>query len=271
MVRRLLAMAVFFAVSAVAVLAQTLEKARLLYTNGLYEEAKKEAVAIAVSSAPEGERAAALNLLGSIAIEEGKYEAAIANWSELVAKYPGTADAAEAEAKLPLARRLATVPPSPLQTVVTLKSAPAAEERLEEGTVLIAGSAPEAPEYADQAVLEFMNLLASKGVKVRNAFTGRAGTPGMTRVEEYSLPNILADAGKIGATSVLYVFIHFKGMENMRVECYSPEGKKLWSEKVSASMGLGPSGMTEGFIKRMSPKIAKRVGQQGLPSGRQRE
>jgi len=271
MVRRLLAVAALFALAAGAARAQSLEKAKLLYTNRLYDEAKKEAVAIAVSSAPAEEKAAALNLLGSIAIDEGLYDAAVSNWSELVAKYPGTASAAEAEAKLPLAKRLAAAPPPPPETVVTLKPAPVAKERLEEGTVLLAGSAPEAPEYADQAVLEFMNLLASKGVKVQDAFTGRVRAPGMTRVEEFSLPNILAHAGEIGAASVLYVFIHFQGMENMRVECYSPEGKKLWSEKVSASMGASPSGMTAGFIKRMSPKIAKHVGQQGLPANSQRE
>jgi len=245
--------------------AQSLDRAKLLYTNKLYDEAKKELVAVAVSDAPAEQKADALNLLGAIAIDEGNYEAAIANWTELIAKYPGTKAAAEAEAKLPLARKLAETPPLPTSTTVTVQPPPLEDEILEEGTVLVAGSAPEAAEFADQAVLEFMNLLASEGVKVQNAFTGRLAAPGMSRVEAFSLPNLLSYAKKVGAASVLYVFIHFHGMENMRVECYAPDGRKLWSEKVSASLGLGPSGMTAGFIRRMSPKIAAHVGKAGLP------
>lgn len=245
--------------------AQSLDRAKLLYTNKLYDDAKKELVAVAVSDAPIEQKAEALNLLGAIAIDEGNYGAAITNWTELIAKYPGTKAAIEAEAKLPLARKLAEKPPSPNSTTVTVQPAPLEDEVLEAGTVLVAGSAPEAPEFADQAVLEFMNLLASKGVKVQNAFTGRLAVPGMSRVEAFSLPNLLSYAKKVGAASVLYVFIHFHGMENMRVECYASDGRKLWSEKVAASLGLSPSGMTAGFIRRMSPKIAAHVGKEGLP------
>jgi len=245
----------------------SLDKARLLYTNKLYDEAKRELVTIAVSDAPQEERAEALNLLGDIAIEQGHYEAAVTNWTELVAKYPNASAASQAEAKLPLARKLAAtelaVPGT--NTTVTIQAAPVAEKRLSPDTVLVAGSAPEAPEFADQAVLEFMNLLASKGVTVQDAFAGRVASPGMSRMESFSLPNLLSYAKQAGAASVLYVFIHFQGMENMRVECYAPDGRKLWSEKVGASLGLGPSGMTSGFIRRMSPKILAHVGKAGLP------
>jgi len=87
----------------------------------------------------------------------------------------------------------------------------------------------------------------------------------MSRMEAFSLPNLLSYAKQAGAASVLYVFIHFRGMENMRVECYAPDGRKLWSEKVGASLGLGPSGMTAGFIRRMTPKLLEHVGQPCLP------
>lgn len=245
--------------------AQSLDRAKLLYTNKLYDEAKKELIAVALSDAPTEQKADALNLLGAIAVDEGNYEAAISNWTELTAKYPGTKAAAEAEAKLPLARKLAEAPPPPNATPPTIPPPPFGDEAVEEGTVLIAGLAPEAPEFADQAVLEFMNLLASKGVKVQNAFPGRLAAPGMIRVEAFSLPNLLSYAKKVGAASVLYVFIHFQGMENMRVECYAPDGRKFWAEKVGASLGIGPSGMTAGFIRRMNPKIAAHVGKAGLP------
>jgi tetratricopeptide (TPR) repeat protein len=173
MFRTVVSLSLALTVGAVALGAQSLERARLLYTNKLYDEAKKELVAVAVSDAPVEQKADALNLLGAIAIDEGNYEAAIANWTELIAKYPGTKAAIEAEAKLPLARKLAATPPAPASTTVTIQAATVEDEKLEEDMVLVAGSAPEAPEYADQAVLEFMNLLASKGVKAQNAFTGR--------------------------------------------------------------------------------------------------
>jgi tetratricopeptide (TPR) repeat protein len=225
---------------------QSLEKAKLLYSNKLYEDAKRELVAVAVGSGSNEEKAEALNLLGTIAIDEGNYDAAIKNWTEVTVKFPETASAKEAAAKLPLAEKL----------LATQKSDPsvvkAMPEQVSPGTVLVAGSAPEAPEYADQAVLEFMNVLTSKGVRAKNAFPGRT--------VDATLPNLLELANRSGASAVLYVFIHFRGMENMRVECYSADGKKMWEEKVAASLGLSPAGMTEGFVRRMKKKLESHVG-----------
>lgn len=225
---------------------QSLDKAKLLYSNKLYEDAKRELVLIAVGSGPEEDRAEALNLLGSIAIDEGNYDAAVKNWTEATVKFPGTAAAKEAAAKLPLAQKLASAQSS------TPSSGEVALERDLPGTVLVAGSAPESPEYADQAVLEFMNFLTSKGVRAKSAFAGRS--------MDATLPNLLERAGRSGAASVLYVFIHFHGMENMRVECYSADGKRLWDEKVAASLGLSPAGMTESFIRRMKKKLEEHIG-----------
>ena len=229
---------------------QALEKAKLLYSNKLYEDAKRELVAIAVGSGPEEQRAEALNLLGTIAIDEGNYDAAIKNWSEVANRFPETAAAKEATAKLPLAEKLAANQGS---SPTTGEGKP---ERDLPGTVFVAGSAPEAPEYADQAVLELMTFLTSKGVRAKNTFPGRT--------VDATLPNLLERANRVGAASVLYVFIHFQGMENMRVECYS-DGKKSWEEKVAASLGLGPSGMTESFVRRMKKKLEDHVGGPCLP------
>jgi hypothetical protein len=225
---------------------QSLDKARLLYSNKLYEDAKRELVAVAVGTGSDEEKAEALDLLGTIAINEGNYEAAIKNWTDVATKFPGTAPAKEAAAKLPLAERLAATQKSASPVG---KGMP---ERVAPGTVLVAGSAPEAPEYADQAVLEFMNVLAAKGVRAKNAFPGRT--------VDATLPNLLELADQSGANAVLYVFIHFRGMENMRVECYSADGKKMWKEKVAGSLGLSPAGMTEGFVRRMKKKLESHVG-----------
>ena len=224
---------------------QSLDKARLFYSNKLYEDAKRELVAVAVGSGSNEDKAEALNLLGTIAVDEGNYDAAIKNWTDVTTKFPGTTSAKEAAAKLPLAEKLAATQKSASPIV---KEMP----RVSPGTVLVAGSAPEAPEYADQAVLEFMNVLASKGVRAKNAFPGRT--------VDASLPNLLELANQSGAAAVLYVFIHFRGMENMRVECYSADGKKMWEEKVAASLGLSPAGMTEGFVRRMKKKLESHVG-----------
>lgn len=51
----------------------SLDRAKLLYTNKLYDDAKRELVAIVASDAPAEERAQALNLLGDIAVEQGHY------------------------------------------------------------------------------------------------------------------------------------------------------------------------------------------------------
>jgi tetratricopeptide (TPR) repeat protein len=225
---------------------QSLDKAKLLYSNRLYEDAKRELVAVAVGSSSNEERAEALNLLGAIAIDEGNYDAAIKNWTDVTTKFPGTASAKEAAGKIPLAEKLAATQKSASPVG---KGIP---ERVPPGTVLVAGSAPEAPEYADQAVLEFMNVLASKGVRAKNAFPGRT--------VDASLPNLLERANQSGAAAVLYVFIHFRGMENMRVECYSADGKKMWEEKVAGSLGISPAGMTEGFVRRMRKKLESHVG-----------
>jgi hypothetical protein len=234
-----------------AAFSQSLDKAQLLYSNKLYEDAKRELVLVVVGDGPDDDKAEALNLLGAIAVDEGNYDAAVKNWTEITTKYPSAAATKEAAAKLPLAQKLAS----------TQSSAPSSRESVADGevpgTVLIAGTAPEAPMYADQAVLEFMNFLSSKGVGAKNAFLGPAA--------DATLPNLLEQARRSGASSVLYVFIHFHGMENMRVECYSADGRQVWSEKVAASLGLSPAGMTESFVRRMKKKLEEHVGEPCLP------
>jgi hypothetical protein len=235
--------------------AQSVAKAKLLHANKMYDDAKREAVAVVFSDATQSEKADALNLLGTIAVDQSDYEAAIKNWTELVEKYSDTTAAKEAQAKLPLVRKLAG------------NAADATDRGALEGAgaVLVAGVAPEHPQYADQAVLEFMNFLTSRGVKTTNLFSGRVSDATQGRVADVSLPNLLARAREMRAASVLYVYIHFRGMENMRVECYASDGKKLWQEKAAASLGMSPAGMTEGFVRRMKGKLEKHIGGSCFP------
>jgi hypothetical protein len=48
---------------------QSLEKAKLLHANKMYDDAKREAVAVVFSGAPQSDKADALNLLGTIAVD----------------------------------------------------------------------------------------------------------------------------------------------------------------------------------------------------------
>src|SRR6476661_4596489 len=104
---RVIAVSLAVFLSCCAVLGQSLDKARLLYSNRLYEDAKRELVAVAVGSGSDEERAEALNLLGSIAIDEGNYDAAIKNWTDVTTRFPATSFAKEAAAKIPLVEKLA--------------------------------------------------------------------------------------------------------------------------------------------------------------------
>ena len=113
--------------------------------------------------------------------------------------------------------------------------------------------------------MELINHLASKGVRAKNAFAGRMSDATSGRSFQVTLPNLIAQAAETKAASVLYVYLHFRGMENMRVECYSPDGRKLWQEKVSASLGSSPAGMTDSFVRRMKGRLEKHVGRPGLP------
>jgi tetratricopeptide (TPR) repeat protein len=251
--RRVSVLAASLLLSVAVLSAQSVDKAKLLFANKLYADAKKEAIALVFSDRADAEKAEALNLLGAIAVEQGDYRAAITNWSELISKHPSSPLVQEAQAKLQLVKRLAD------------RESPMPEQSQMHQTVLIAGVAPEHPAYADQAVLEFMNYLGSKQVRATNQFPGRLSEATSGRVAEVTLPNLLAKAREGGASSVLYIYIHFRGMENMRVECYAPDGRKLWQEKVAASLGMSPSGMTEGFVRRMKAKLERHIGDQCFP------
>lgn len=132
-------------------------------------------------------------------------------------------------------------------------------ERPLQGAVLVAGSAPGTPSYADHAVLEFVNFLASKGVRAEDAAAGRSSDATISS-------NLLEQADQSGAVSVLFVSIGFQGINNMRVECYSAEGgEKVWEEKVSSLFGLSASSMTENFVRRMKKKLEDHIGGSCLP------
>ena len=84
----------------------SIEKAKLLYNALFLDDAKRELIDTISSDATDDEKAEALHLLGTIAVDEKRYDAALKTWTELIARYPSTTAAKEADGKLPLVRLL---------------------------------------------------------------------------------------------------------------------------------------------------------------------
>lgn len=222
-----------------------LHKARLLYENHLFEDAKRELVEVVASNAAPGDKAAALHLLGAIAVDEKRYDSAIQTWNNLASQYPDTPDAKEAIGKLPLVKALRD------------QQTPALDREALFDTVLegivIAGIGTET-EFVGQAVTEFMNLLSSRGVRVSRAPAGVVSVPELLKRAEGQ------------AKGVLVLALRFGYMENLRAICYGPDGRQLWEEKASGSMGITKSGITQGLIERVSKKIEPHIGGVCLPT-----
>ena len=235
-------------------LAQTagasVDKAKLLYDALLLEDAKKELVATATSDAPAEEKAAALHLLGTIAVDEKRYDAALRTWSDLVNQYPNTQDAREVQGKMPLVRELATR----TATSPEFATKPESTSRALHGVVVTgAGSQPE---FVELAVNEISNFLMGKKVDTTKSPTSGA-----------SLSELIPVARQSGASSVLVLTLKFGYLESLRAECYLIDGGLQWQEKASGSFGVTKSGTAAGLIDRIKSKLEGRIGDSCLPKG----
>lgn len=221
--------------------ASDLERARLLYESRLLDDAKRELIDVASSASSPEESAEALHLLGSIAIEEKRYESAVRIWEDLVRRFPSTKNAIEVQGKLPLAKALQRQEPES-----------ASDTSPPESPLIVMGIGTET-EFVRQAVTEIMNFLASKGVPVVRA---PAGTT--------SVPELLSESEQ--ARGILVLALRFGYMENLRAMCHGPSGELLWEEKSSGSMGFTKAGITQGLVQRISRKIEPHIGGQCLPT-----
>lgn len=229
--------------------AASLEKAQLLYDSQLLEDAKRELVDIAAAAPTDDEKAAALEMLGRIAIDEQRFDAAVATWTQVIEKYPNSPAAKSCADKLPLAKALAAqkapdaTPVEHLPTVSTPKL----------HGVIVLGAGPE-PTFTTQAVNEIMNHLGSKGVLVSR---GPSPPP--------SVPEVAANARQTGGTSVLLLTLRFGYLENLQAECYDLDGKLVWEEKAAGSFGFTKAGVAEGLITRTKAKLDPHIGSPCLP------
>jgi hypothetical protein len=104
-----------------------IDKAKLLYQNSLFREAKVELVGLVADEALDREtRSLALYMLGMVALKEEQTELAASTWRDVLSKFPGTSSAELAQGSLrdlttsagsvATGRdRLVTVPPSRLR------------------------------------------------------------------------------------------------------------------------------------------------------------
>lgn len=241
------------ALLATQAMAAEVSKARLLYENRLLDDAKRELVDVIASNASPSDQAQALHLLGTIAVDEKRYDSALLTWADLIKRFPDSQDAKEVAAKISLVRTISesstATPNTP--TAPSVNDAP--KDRSLRG-VIVVGIGTER-EFVDQAVTEIMNELSSNGIEVSRAPAGTDSVPELLQQSDGS------------ATSVLMLALRFGYMENLRAHCYSANGRQLWEEKAAGSMGITKAGVTQGLIARILKKIEPHVGDACLPRG----
>jgi hypothetical protein len=278
----------------------SLEEAHQLHGEGRTEEALAAIESVLGSGAAGAEKAAALDLLGKIAVDEGQLAMAKQAWTRLVDEYPEYAETHDTATKLSLVSALlkteaappaneieprelaeeetivspvaptrverdapaaeappATVPAAPSPT------APAAEES--SGVVLVAarGKPHDAVREFSRRIVEF---LREGGV---NAESATGGIP-VAEDSKLVLPMLLQKGQQDSAGSVVFVTADFASMQKVALDCYTPEGVKLWKMKVSGGTGwkgrpYSVSGITEELAERFLEKLQKKIGEPGLP------
>jgi hypothetical protein len=275
----------------------SIQEARQLQDEGRTEEALAAIESVLGSSAAEPEKAAALDLLGTIAVDEGQLAMAKQAWARLAEEYPEYAQSHDTATKLSLvsallkaadlpevgdnapkiaaeveatvAREVPVVEPTPApesSKPASATPAPAAVESTEpSGVIFVAarGKPHDAVREFSRRVVEF---LREGGVDAESA-TG--GIP-VAQDSKMVLPMLLQKGQQDSAGSVLFLTADFVSMQKVAVDCYTPEGTKLWKMKVSGGTGwkgrpYSVSGITEELAERFLEKLQKKIGEPGLP------
>lgn len=272
----------------------SLDDARRMYEGGEIQEALAAIESVLSSDAAEAEKAAALDLLGSIAVDEGQMTMAKHAWSRLVDEYPEYAKSHDTATKLSLVSALLKTEPAP--TIAEPAEEPA-EEPVEPAapaalvppaaaepsalTEEAAPAPPAAPSKTSDSVLvaargrphdavqelsdRVVKYLREKGVDAASA-TG--GIP-VVSDSKMVMPLLLQKGQAESAASVLLLTADFVSMQKVALDCYDTNGAKLWKLKVSGGTGwkgrpYSVSGITEGLAERFMEKLDKKIGQPGL-------
>jgi hypothetical protein len=210
--------------------AASLRKGQVLYEHGLLEDAKHALVDVVTGNADNDEKAGALYLLGTIALEQKHYPIAARMWTDLIQRFPSSEEAHEAQLKL------STIPNGIQSSKVRVESPRGSAPSDPFEGVLITGTGVD-PKYSGQMVKEVVSLLASNGVVV-------------SRAQQQSP----------GSVSVLALAVSFGYRDRLQAHCYSAEGDLLWSEQATGFFGLSKASVTEGLVNEIKSKIEPHIG-----------
>lgn len=218
-----------------AVGAADLEKAKILHANGLTEEAKKELIQVAFDETLEdAERAEALLLLGDIAVEEKRYDAATGSWTKVTEQYAATEQARTARTKLDLLAQLTGSTDS--GQADQENAADEVATTYEEETVLVVSSNPAYPWAANEIAGVLRGPTAVALTAINEAFALAKENSAVRGVVEVN-----ADVDS--------------AFESVRAVCFAADGRKVWQKKTSISW----FGSQEQMARRMVSKVAKKV------------
>lgn len=218
--------------------AASLDKAKALRANGLFDDAKKELIEVAFADqSSRDEKAEAFLVLGDIGIDQENAEAATLNWQRVLDSYQGTAAAVIAAERLKLFYKLKNAPAtpatrSPEAPAVQPKQAPATYPP---GTVLVT-----APDRYPWAAVEIAGALAPGA----RPFEGSLSKAMALAASESSIRGVVA---VVLTTDAAY--------ESGRVVCYLPRGGKAWEAKVMLNFGGGEERIARRFVEKLSVKV----------------
>lgn len=280
--RNPIVMALVMALSTFASAAD-LEKARELYEEGRSVAAVRELQGVIDSDASHQVKAAALDLLGDIAVDEEDYASARDAWSRLLTEFPGEAASYAASTKLKLVSRIlgaqepaAVAQPEPtraaeLSGIGTVESGSDPPRTVAEvatenrGLVLVAGGGRphDAAVEATQAIID---LLRQRGV---DAVSATEGIP-VVRDASSLVPMLVQQAKEQGAASALLLQAEFTSRQKMLLECFSPDGVALWRLKETGGTGVtgrewSESGINYKLLERLLDELSEKIGASGLP------
>ena len=290
--------------------AASLEEARQLHEDGKTQEALAAIESVLSSGAVDMEKAASLDLLGTIAVDEGQLVMAKEAWSRLMDEYPDYAASSDTATKLSLVSALLKTEKAPAVAETVVKEGGQEEAALEEvaeapsektaepaalavpaPAVAAESSSPEpmavpaptaAPSEGSDVVLvaargkphdavkelsdRVVAYLRDQGV---DAVSATGGIP-VVEKSKMVLPLLLQKGQQDSAGSVLLLTADFVSMQKVALDCYLPEGAKLWKMKVTGGTGwkgrpYTKTGITEGLAERFMEKLDKKVGEPGLP------
>ena len=274
MQKRLLFLAILIASSLPTVgWTASLEQARNLESHGRRDAALEELDLILASDAPPDEMAGALDLLGTIAVDEGDLQLAYESWHRLVGEYPDLAKGLDATTKLKLVTSLmeakgvsprsaaseapmqpsrdepASAPTEPRAATAAEKPAAAPESASDKGvTAAQSSQRPDPPPSTGKVLVAVSGKPYDAAVetgKIVIAFLRERGvdavsaTEGIPVVRDASalVPVMVQRARDEGASSALLIDAEFPGRQKVSAECYSGDGAQFWKTRVVGGTG----------------------------------